>query len=128
MTRKFKAYDTKAKEWINPEQVLIDGTGRVFRAVDNVYAPAVNIEICHSTGLIDCQGSEVYFGDVLINVVDERLLRWIVTFESGCFGVKNISSEDYLHEFYPLTSIYYFNNRKIIGSNPELLTTKAATA
>jgi len=45
MTRKFKAYDTQAKEWINPEQVLIDGTGRVFRAVGVVYVPAAGVEI-----------------------------------------------------------------------------------
>jgi len=65
MTRKFKAYDTKAKEWINPEQVLIDGNGNVFRAVDNVYVPAVGVDVCYEVGKQDEKDTPLYEGYIV---------------------------------------------------------------
>lgn len=78
------------------------------------------------TGLEDIQGQNVYEGDILESTVDSMLLKWVVIFKNGCFGIQNIGIDGYVNwdEFWPANGLYYFNDRQVIGNiyeNPKLM-------
>lgn len=83
----------------------------------------VHEEIMQFIGIQDEQKNDVYVGDIFEHEYDKGLLRWLVTFKDGCFGVTNISDSP-IPDFHPITSPYYFVDRIKVGNkfeNPILL-------
>lgn len=75
-------------------------------------------------GQLDADKNKIYTGDILHHIYDDSLFNWLVVFKNGCFGIRNIGVGGHLGEFFHINSIYYFNDRIIIGNiynNPELL-------
>ena len=76
------------------------------------------------SGLNAYNNKEVYEGDILQSTIDQSLLDWLVVFENGSFGIRNIGIDGDTHGFYPVTGEYFFRDREHVGdlySNPELL-------
>jgi hypothetical protein len=80
------------------------------------------------TGLKDegGAGKEVYEDDILASTKDGTLMNWLVVFQNGCFGIRNIHGDGFVnrHEFYPIDREYFFQDRVVIGNlheNPKLL-------
>lgn len=77
-------------------------------------------------GLSDANNTKLHEGDILASTIDEMLLKWVVVFKNGCFGIRNIGIDGYQNhaEFYPCNSEYFFKDRVKIGnihSHPELV-------
>lgn len=76
------------------------------------------------TGLLDKDGKEIYEGDVLTHSYD-NLLRWVVVFSSGGFGIINVAHDGYLFaDYHRIDSEHFFTDRIItdnIHDNPELI-------
>jgi hypothetical protein len=76
------------------------------------------------TGCFENRKQRVFTGDILQHIHDKKLFNWLVLFNNGCFGIQNIGVDGYLGDFFPINSIYYFDDRIIIGNiydNPEML-------
>lgn len=75
------------------------------------------------TGLKDRDGKDVYESDIL-GYPESTLFNWLVLFEGGCFGIKNIGVGKTLMNFYRCDGIYMFTDRIVTGNiyeNPELV-------
>lgn len=76
------------------------------------------------TGMVDVNKKDIYESDILKSIKDDVLFNWLVVFEHGCFGIKNIGVDGFLGDFFHINSVYFFDDREIIGNvneNPELL-------
>ena len=129
---KFRGKQKFGTEWITGDINHIDGEVFIFDRSEN--APLNSPDwfevspetVCQYTGLKDKNGKEVYEGDVLKDVRDDKLFNWLVEWDNSRAGfvIVNISLGGYLGCRYPIDSFYYFEFREVIGNiheNPELL-------
>jgi hypothetical protein len=109
----YDVYPTKKSETVYDPQYN-NGEG-IYRKVHE--------EIMQYIGIQDDQNNEVYVGDIFEHEYDKGLLRWLVVFKCGCFGVTNISNSP-ISDFHPISSPYYFVDRIKVGNkfeNPNLM-------
>ena len=64
---KFRAWDKKAKEWLNIETVMVYLDGLLAQNINmDIYQiDRNNVELMQYTGLLDKQGKEIYEGDIV---------------------------------------------------------------
>ena len=74
-------------------------------------------------GIKDYIGKEIYEGDIYAHDFAD-INNWLVCFENGCFGIKNIGIDGLLSQFFAVNTPYFFIDRHCIGNkfeNQELL-------
>ncbi len=85
----------------------------------------LDVDLMQYTGLVDKNGKGIFEGDILQNHFSKGVFNWLVVFENGCFGIRNIGVDGYLMDFFRADGQYYFNEREVIGNkfeNQDLLT------
>lgn len=122
-----RAWDIKAKEWINPQKFAFNSLGEfaVRQYATNWYIPS------QWTGELDNTGVEIYEGDILLgksykDVIMRRKgkeVAGIVVFKSNGWGRGSEFIID--HEFpYPYRTCLVLSECDVIGNifeNPELI-------
>ena len=137
---KFRVWEKNHKKWIDDFAMFLT-TGELLkydRKAGGEYETVMrteeamkelldydykSIEVMQYTGLIDRYGKEIYEGDILKSLLDDRWFDWLVSFNEGAFIVQNIGVDGYLMDEYRLTSSMAMD-RLVIGNiyeNPELL-------
>lgn len=80
--------------------------------------------IYRSTSLVDSTDKEVFSGDILEHIYDERLFKWLIVDTGYGFVVRNIGVGRLLGDCFQVTDESYFLSRRVIGNvcqTPELL-------
>jgi hypothetical protein len=85
----------------------------------------LRFELVQSTGLLDCDGKEIFDGDIVVRTDDESIKLFIEFRLGGFRALFSLEEEEGAH----LTQITHYSNSKwrVIGNrfeNPELLEIK----
>lgn len=88
------------------------------------YHEVIHNSISKSTSLFDSTNKEVFAGDILEHIYDERLFKWLVVDMGYGFFVRNIGVDKHLGDCFQVTDKSYFLTRRIVGNicqTPEML-------
>ena len=112
---KFKAKSFVSHNWVEGD--LIHKNGRTYIKRDKVNLANVDPStVCQFTGLKDCEGKEVWEGDILLNVANDGP-DGIVVFKYGAFSLLAKNGRDYCIALTYLLSVKDSLNRfKVIGN------------
>lgn len=100
---KFKLWDNKNREYINNRHAAIDCEGFLFDVSND---DPIEAEVLYSTGVTDCDRTELYVGDVVeamrssARVMNGELFMVIFNEKLRCFGLVRIDSpsiENYMN-------------------------------
>jgi len=81
-------------------------------------------KILKSTSIVDSTDKEVFDGDILEHIYDERLFKWLVVDMGYGFSIRNIGVDKRLGDCFQVTDKSYFLSRRVIGNiyqTPEML-------
>lgn len=73
-------------------------------------------KILKSTTLLDSTDKEVFDGDILEHIYDERLFKWLVVDMGYGFFVRNIGVDKRLGDLLQVTDKSFFLSRRVIGN------------
>jgi len=108
---KFRAYSMNSCKMTDWEGIKSLNNLQKLMTLDHV-------KVMKFTGLQDAKGTDVYHGDYLNDIHDNKLLTWEVVWKDGCFGIRNVGTDGYVNhaEFYPINSLYFFKDRVVAGN------------
>lgn len=81
-------------------------------------------KILKSTSIVDSTDKEVFDGDILEHIYDERLFKWLVVDMGYGFFIRNIGVDKRLGDCFQVTDKSFFLSRRVIGNicqTPEML-------
>lgn len=112
---KFKAKALNSGEWVVGDLLhRITDTCIAVRDMDDiVYYPVNPSTVCQFTGLKDCEGKEVWEGDII-----EDTYKTEIVFDQGSFLIHSIDNND-KETFHPLFNYIEWNGRitcKVVGN------------
>lgn len=127
---KFRVYDKQSNEIIYLEPPSTHGNGLWFKSDKHI--DSEDIVIMQYTGLKDCEGKEVFEGDIIQDINDNNSLRYgednnltPVKFYNGSFGISVIFDGSFV-PLYPYEEVGF--KFKVVGNihqNSELLEKKS---
>ena len=133
MTRfKFRVWDKENKCW-NREPPERWQSSLICNMLDagltydfgGPFLQRLRFELVQSTGLLDCDGKEIFDGDIVVRTDDDSIKLFIEFRLGGFRALFSLEEEEGAH----LTQITHYSNSKwrVIGNrfeNPELLEIK----
>lgn len=114
---KFKAKQLNSGEWFEGDLVHLGN--RVCIGGDNIKDGITDVDpstVCQFTGLTDCEGNEVWEGDMLSNVTNDSP-DGMVVFKYGAFCLLAKNGRDFCVALtYLLSEKESLNRFKVIGN------------
>ena len=111
---KFRAWDRKRSEWLDPSYFYLYLDGLTIKHVKG--GAKTDVELSQYTGLNDKNGAQIYEGDIIeTEYIGNKAIQYI---DNGFWCITDEGNKE----------IPYAENRKIIGNiyeNPELISAPA---
>lgn len=111
---KFKAKSLVSHNWVEGD--LFHENGRTYIRRENVNLAKVNPStVCQFTGLNDCEGNEIWEGDIVRDTEDflgiDNLYEVVYIEEEGSFAFKSLDKVDNYEPFVNLFKTYVVGNK-----------------
>lgn len=114
---KFKAKKTLDGKWIKGDLVHHKDSDNVWiKDYENQLTSPVNPStVCQFTGLKDCEGNEIWEGDIVHDSYDllciDNLYEVVYIEEEGTFAFKSLDKVDNYEPFVNLFEVYVIGNK-----------------
>ena len=123
---KFRIFDKQEEEFLNEEDYAINFVGTIFKAcLDEEVFEVLDADmyiVTQCTGLKDRNGNEIYEGDIVKHLANDKILEIVFREDDVEFSAKEHTK--YLPKYYNFRKDMANNRLQVIGNiynNPELL-------